>query len=80
MERVRGNICTSQKEVASFVLPIGAKRSIWMVPVCIGVSSLSLLPKPLEWNFIGLPTRIIATATLASIGLAAVPGAGNGPC
>ncbi|MHA6279493.1 dicarboxylate/amino acid:cation symporter [Salinimicrobium sp. CAU 1759] len=75
MERVTGHLGVS-KEVASFVLPVGATinmdgTSLYQAVAAVFIAQAFGLDLSL-----GTQLGIIATATLASIGSAAVPGAG----
>lgn len=75
MERVEDHLGV-HKEVASFVLPVGATinmdgTSLYQAVAAVFIAQAFGMNLPLEAQL-----GIIATATLASIGSAAVPGAG----
>lgn len=75
MERVTGHLGVS-KEVASFVLPVGATINMDGTSLYQAVAAVFIAQAfGLELS-LGTQLGIIATATLASIGSAAVPGAG----
>ncbi len=76
MERTEEHLGVD-KEVTSFVLPIGATinmdgTSLYQAVAAVFIAG-ALLPEPLTW---GNQLTIVMTAGLASIGSAAVPGAG----
>jgi len=76
MERTEEHLGVD-KEVTSFVLPIGATinmdgTSLYQAVAAVFIAG-ALLPEPLTW---GDQLTIVLTATLSSIGSAAVPGAG----
>jgi Na+/H+-dicarboxylate symporter len=75
MERVEEHLGVDE-EVASFVLPIGATINIDGTALYQGVAAVFIAQTfGLDLD-LGTQLRIIFTATLASIGSAAVPGAG----
>ena len=75
MERVTGHLGVS-KEVASFVLPVGATINMDGTSLYQAVAAVFIAQAfGLELS-LGTQLGIIVTATLASIGSAAVPGAG----
>ena len=75
MERVTGYLKVP-KEVASFVLPVGATINMDGTSLYQAVAAVFIAQAfGLDLSF-GTQLGIIATATLASIGSAAVPGAG----
>ncbi|MCH9659373.1 MAG: dicarboxylate/amino acid:cation symporter [Bacteroidetes bacterium] len=75
MERVTEHLGV-EEEVASFVLPVGATINMDGTSLYQAVAALFIAQAfGIELSF-GVQLGIIATATLASIGSAAVPGAG----
>ena len=75
MERVEEHIGVD-KEVASFVLPVGATINMDGTSLYQGVAAV-FIAQALDFNLsLGGQLTIVLTALLASIGSAAVPGAG----
>ncbi|WP_324720075.1 dicarboxylate/amino acid:cation symporter [Salinimicrobium sp. HB62] len=75
MERVTGHLGVS-KEVASFVLPVGATINMDGTSLYQAVAAVFIAQAFGMDLSLGTQLGIILTATLASIGSAAVPGAG----